>query len=153
MGHADPVRTDVRVTVALTTDALDVAAAHDAVLHPQAGGIGIFTGVVRNHHAGASVDHLVYEAWEERAEADLASAAAAIADQYPGARAVHAVHRLGRLEVGEVAVVCAVSAPHRDEAIAAASALIDRIKATVPIWKRETLTDGTVRWPASDERC
>jgi molybdopterin synthase catalytic subunit len=147
----DPVRDDIAVTVALTTDPLDVGAAHAAVTHPEAGGIGIFTGVVRNHHAGAAVDHLEYEAWEERAEGDLRAVTEQVAADFPGVRAVYAVHRLGRLEVGDVAVVCAASAPHRDEALAAASALIDRIKATVPIWKRETLTDGTVRWPACDD--
>lgn len=151
MTAMDPVRVDVAVTVALTTDPLDVGAAHAAVTHPEAGGIGIFTGVVRNHHAGAAVDHLEYEAWEERAEAELRGVAEQVAADFPGVRKLYAVHRLGRLEVGELAVVCAASAPHRDESLAAASALIDRIKATVPIWKRETLTDGTVRWPACDD--
>lgn len=151
MSAPDPVRSGVRVTVALTTDPIDVGVAHAAVSHPEAGGIGVFTGVVRNHHAGASVDHLEYEAWDERATGDLRAVAEQVAADFAGARGVYAVHRLGRLEVGDIAVVCAVSAPHRDEALAAASALIDRIKATVPIWKRETLTDGSVRWPACDD--
>lgn len=151
MGLADPVRAEVRVEATLTDLPLDVAAVHAAVVHPEAGGIGLFTGVVRNHHDGDAVDHLVYEAWEERAQSDLRAAAAWVADRHPGVRAVHVAHRIGRLEVGDVAVVCAASAPHRAEAIAAAADLIDRVKATVPIWKRETLVDGTVRWPACDD--
>ena len=73
-----------------------------------------------------------------------------VAAAHPSVRAVHVAHRIGRLEVGEVSVVCAASAPHRDQALAAASDLIDEVKARVPIWKRETLTDGTVRWPGCD---
>jgi molybdopterin synthase catalytic subunit len=146
----DPVREDVRIASLLTDQALDVAAAHDAVVHPEAGGIGVFTGLVRNHHEGDAVDHLVYEAWEERAEAALAEVARDVAERHPSVRAVYVAHRLGRLEVGDVSVVCAASAPHRDQALAAAGDLIEQVKAHVPIWKREHLADGTVRWPGCD---
>lgn len=146
----DPIRADVRVTSLLTDGALDLAAAHQAVEHPEAGGIGVFTGLVRNHHEGDAVDHLVYEAWEERAEAALAEVARDVADRHASVRAVHVAHRLGRLEIGDVSVVCAASAPHRDQALAAAADLIEQVKAHVPIWKRERLVDGTVRWPGCD---
>ena len=151
-GHAshDPDRTGVRVRTRLTHDTLDVAAAHADVEHPEAGGIGVFSGLVRNHHDGDAVDHLEYEAWEGRAEAMLDEVARAVAAAHPSVRAVHVSHRIGRLEVGQISVVCAASAPHRDQALAAASALIDEVKARVPIWKRETLLDGTVRWPGCD---
>lgn len=151
MSTTDPARQDVGVVVHLSERPLDVAAAHADVAHPEAGGIGLFTGVVRNHHAGAAVDHLEYEAWEEQAEPRLREVADAVVRDFPGVRAVHVSHRIGRLEIGEIAVICAASAPHRHEAIQAATALIDRVKDTVPIWKKETLTDGTVRWPACDE--
>ena len=151
-GHAahDPDRADVRVRCLLTRDPLDVGVAHDDVAHPEAGGIGVFSGLVRNHHDGEAVDHLEYEAWEGRAEQALAEVARDVAAAHPSVRAVHVAHRIGRLEVGEVSVVCAASAPHRDQALAAASDLIDEVKARVPIWKRETLADGTVRWPGCD---
>lgn len=148
--HHDPDRTGVRVRTLLTRDPLDVAAAHADVEHPEAGGIGVFSGLVRNHHDGDAVDHLEYEAWEDRAEQMLDEVARAVAVSHPSVRAVHVSHRIGRLEVGEVSVLCVASAPHRDQALAAASALIDEVKAQVPIWKRETLVDGTVRWPGCD---
>lgn len=148
--HRDPPRDGVVIDTHLTHDPLDVAAGHRAVEHPQAGGIGVFTGLVRDHHDGDPVDHLEYEAWAQRAEQALAEVAADVADRHPGVRAVHVAHRLGRLEVGDVSVVCAASAPHRGEALAAAAELIDEVKARVPIWKRETLADGTVRWPGCD---
>ena len=148
--HLDPPRGDVRVVTWLTRDPLDVAAAHRSVEHPEAGGIGVFSGLVRNHHDGAAVDHLEYEAWEDRATQMLDDVARDVAAAHPSLRAVHVAHRIGRLEVGELSVVCAASAPHRDQALVAAAALIDEVKARVPIWKRETLVDGTVRWPGCD---
>ena len=148
--HLDPPRADVRVDTHLTRDPLDVAAAHRAVEHPEAGGIGVFSGLVRNHHDGAAVDHLEYEAWEDRAGQMLDEVARDVAAAHPSLRAVYVAHRIGRLEVGEVSVVCAASAPHRGQALDAASALIDEVKARVPVWKRETLVDGTVRWPGCD---
>lgn len=148
--HLDPPRAEVVVRILLTTDPLDVATAHRDVEHPEAGGIGVFSGLVRNHHDGDPVDHLVYEAWEDRAREALDEVARDVAAAHPSLRAVHVAHRLGRLEVGDVSVLCAASAPHRDQAIAAAMALIDEVKARVPIWKRETLADGTVRWPGCD---
>ncbi len=148
--HHDPARTEVRVRTLLTRDPLDLAAAHTDVEHPEAGGVGVFSGLVRNHHDGDAVDHLEYEAWEDRAEQMLDEVARAVAAEHPSVRAVHVSHRIGRLEVGEISVLCAASAPHRDQALAAASALIDEVKAQVPIWKRETLVDGTVRWPGCD---
>ena len=148
--HRDPDRAGVRVRTLLTRQPLDVATAHADVEHPEAGGIGVFSGLVRNHHDGEAVDHLEYEAWEERAERLLDEVAHAVASAHPSVRAVHVSHRIGRLDVGEVSVLCAASAPHRDQALAAAAALIDEVKARVPIWKRETLADGSVRWPGCD---
>lgn len=151
-GHEwlDPPRHEVVVQTLLTTDPLDVAGAHRDVEHPEAGGVGVFSGLVRNHHDGDAVDHLVYEAWEDRAAEALELVARDVAAAHPAVRAVHVSHRIGRLEVGEISVLCAASAPHRGQALAAAADLIDEVKARVPIWKRETLTDGTVRWPGCD---
>lgn len=146
---ADPPRRSPTVVVRLQHEPLDVAGAHDDVLHPEAGGIGLFTGVVRNHHEGDDVSHLVYEAWEEAAVEALRAVADEVLASHPGVRAVHVSHRLGHLDIGDVAVVCAASAPHRDEALRAATALIDTVKERVPIWKQETLAEGDVRWPGT----
>lgn len=148
---ADPERGEPVVVVRLSADALDVGGAHQDVVHPEAGGIGLFTGVVRNHHGGEAVDHLVYEAWEEQAVAALRRVADEVVAEHPGVRAVHVSHRVGHLDVGDVAVICAASAPHRAEALAAATRLIDRVKEEVPIWKHETLLDGRTRWPRAGD--
>ncbi len=151
-GHPslDPPRDAVVVRTRLTSDPLDVAGAHRDVEHPEAGGVGVFSGLVRNHHDGDRVDHLEYEAWEDRAAEALELVARDVAAAHPSVRAVHVSHRIGRLEVGEISVLCAASAPHRGQALAAAADLIDEVKARVPICKREALSDGTVRWPGCD---
>lgn len=147
----DPPRREVRITTGLTTDVLDVGAAHDDVVDAEAGGVGVFSGVVRNHHDGRRVREITYEAWEELAPGALRDVADDVVARHPGVRAVHVVHRLGRLDVGEVSIVCAASAPHRDEALRAASALIDEVKERVPVWKREVFADGTVGWPGTSD--
>lgn len=145
----DPPRAEVVIEVGLARDPIDVGAAHDAVVHPEAGGVGVFTGVVRNHHDGQAVTGLVYEAWEERAPAALRAVADEVAERHAGVRAIHLVHRIGPLAVGDVSIVCAASAPHRAEALAAAADLIDLVKQQVPVWKREERADGEVAWPGS----
>ena len=147
----DPPRAAVRVVTRLTEEPLDVAAAHRDVEDRESGGVGVFTGMVRDHHDGEAVAHLFYEAWEDRARQALEEVAEVVARQHPSVRAVHVSHRIGHLEVGEVSVVGAASAPHRQQALAAAGDLIDEVKRRVPIWKRETLADGTVRWPGCGE--
>lgn len=143
----DPPRGDTRIHVHLTEEPLDVADAVAEVAHPQCGGIGVFLGAVRDHHEGAAVGSLEYEAWEEEARPALRAVAQRAVRRFEGVRAVHLSHRLGHLAVGEVSVIVAASAPHRAEAIAAAEALIDDLKRTVPIWKQEHLADGSSRWP------
>lgn len=151
-GRADPPRGEPEITVSLTEASLDPAAAVSAVSHPECGGIGLFAGAVRNHHRGDAVEHLVYEAWEQQVRPALREVAGQVLEAHPGVRAVYLAHRTGRLEIGELSVVVAASAPHRREAIAAAGALIDRLKETVPIWKQEHLADGGTRWPEDQDR-
>lgn len=143
----DPPRGDTRIHVHLTGEPLDVAGAVADVAHPQCGGIGVFLGAVRDHHGGAAVESLEYEAWEEQARPALHAVAQRVIRRFEGVRAVHLSHRLGHLAIGELSVIVAASAPHRAEAIAAAEALIDDLKRTVPIWKQEHLADGSSRWP------
>jgi molybdopterin synthase catalytic subunit len=129
---------------------VDECVAH--VQHEGAGGIDVFVGVVRNVSEGRAVTLLEYEAYPSMAEKEMERIAAEIAAEEPGVRlAVH--HRVGPLRVGEAAVVCAASAPHRGEAFRACRLLIDRIKERVPIWKREHGPDGAhwVGW--QDARC
>jgi molybdopterin synthase catalytic subunit len=115
---------------------LDARECIAVVSHPSAGGIDVFIGVVRDHNEGKAVTVLEYEAYASMAEKEMERIAEEIRAQFPGVRlSVH--HRIGRLDVGDVAVVCAASAPHRDEAFRACRLLIDLVKARVPIWKRE----------------
>lgn len=143
----DPTRQRTRITVDLTEDPLDVAQAVADVAQPECGGIGVFLGAVRDHHEGASVESLDYEAWEEEAVPAMRAVAEGVLERFTGVRAVHVSHRVGHLDIGDVSVIVAASAPHRGEAIAASEALIDDLKRTVPIWKHEHLADGTSRWP------
>ena len=112
-----------------------------AVSHPGAGGIDVFVGAVRDSNDGRAVTVLEYEAYASMAEKEMVRIASEIEGEIPGVR-LAVVHRVGRLVVGDVAVVCAASAPHRQQAFAACRALIDRIKERVPVWKREHGPDG-----------
>lgn len=147
----DPARREAHAEVLLTEDPLDVTAAVEAVGHPECGGIGVFAGAVRNHHAGEAVTGLEYEAWDEAAREAMARVADEVLAAHPSVRRVYVAHRSGRLTVGDLSVVTAASAPHRHQAIVAAQALIDGVKASAPIWKREELAAGGVRWPGSDD--
>lgn len=146
----DPPRADVRIDTGITAEPLDPGAAHRVVADPSCGGVAVFVGVVRDHHEGASVTGLTYEAWEDEAPAALRRVAREVAEEHTGVRAVYAWHRTGSLAVGEPSVVVAASAPHRAEALAACRELIDRLKAEVPIWKQEHLDGGGSRWPGID---
>ncbi|WP_262322184.1 molybdenum cofactor biosynthesis protein MoaE [Acidiferrimicrobium sp. IK] len=129
--------------VALTAEALPVAAAHDWVGRPWCGAEVVFTGTVRDHADGRSgVTSLDYEAYTEEVEPRLARLAAAARSQWPGLGRIVLWHRTGQMAVGEASVVVAVSAPHRGEAFDAARWAIDTLKESIPIWKHETWQDG-----------
>jgi molybdopterin synthase catalytic subunit len=123
-----------------------------AVSHAGAGAVDVFVGVVRETSEGRAVTRLDYEAYPTMAEAEMVRIAAEIEQEIHGTR-VAVLHRVGSLGVGEAAVVCAASAPHRAEAFVACRALIDRIKARVPIWKREHGPDGAAWVGWVDARC
>ncbi len=107
------------------------------------GGLTLFVGVVRDNADGRPVTEMEYEAYEPMAEGEMERIEADLAVRFPDVRVVMR-HRIGRLLVGEVAVVVAASAPHREEAFAACRAGIEEIKARVPVWKRERGPDGSV---------
>jgi molybdopterin synthase catalytic subunit len=129
---------------------LDELTAH--VAHPGAGAIATFVGVVRDHNDGRRVTLLEYHAYRTMAETELAAIAAEIERELPGVR-VACTHRVGELQVGDAAVVCAASAPHRGEAFRACRLLIDRVKERLPVWKREHGPDGPYWVGWQDARC
>ncbi len=139
----------VGVLFELTVDPLDARRLEAAVAHKGAGAICTFTGVVRDSSRGRSVTHLDYEAYAEMATLQMRKIGEEIAERWPEARVAMA-HRTGRLEIGEASVVVSVSCPHRAEAIAACKWGIDRLKESVPIWKKEHAADGTY-WIEGDE--
>jgi molybdopterin synthase catalytic subunit len=142
----------VTALVAIRHDALVVADAIAHVAAPSAGAIDVFLGVVRDHSEGRAVSRLEYTAYESMALAEMRRIADEIVQRWPGAR-LAAIHRLGALVVGDLAIVCAASAPHRAEAFDACRALIEAIKARVPIWKREHGPDGAAWVGWVDARC
>ena len=123
---------------------LSVDEVHSAVADPSAGGIALFTGTVRNHDHDRDVLHLSYSA-HPSAAAELRRVCEKVATEF-GATAIAAVHRVGDLDVGDLAVVVAVSCPHRAEAFTACRALIDQLKESVPVWKHQVFGDGESEW-------
>jgi molybdopterin synthase catalytic subunit len=115
-----------------------------AVRHPAAGGIATFVGVVREHDQGAAVDALDYSAHPTAPDV-LRQVAEEVAGHH-AVIALAAVHRVGHLEIGDLAVVVAVSAAHRGAALEACRELIDTLKARVPIWKHQLFSDGSDEW-------
>ena len=115
-----------------------------AVADPAAGGIALFAGAVRDSDHDRAVSGLSYSA-HPSAEAELRRVAEVIAGKYP-VIGIAAVHRVGDLAIGDLAVVLAVSCPHRAEAFDACRDLIDILKTSVPIWKHQRFGDGTAEW-------
>jgi molybdopterin synthase catalytic subunit len=113
------------------------------VAGPGFGAVATFVGLVRDHHAGRSVIHLEYSAYAEMAEARCA---AIVAEAETDGVRVALAHRLGVLEIGEAAVMVVVASAHREAAFATCRAVIERVKAEVPIWKRERYADGSESW-------
>lgn len=139
------VKSEFRKMFQLTDQAIDPRALCNAVRDPSAGGFASFEGWVRNHHEGREVSSLEYEAYPQLAQKEGARILAKICSEHDLV-AAQCVHRTGHLQIGEIAVCVAVSAAHRDAAFAACREIIDAIKATVPIWKKEHYTDGTSTW-------
>jgi molybdenum cofactor synthesis domain-containing protein len=131
---------------------LDLQEVIAAVTRPEAGAIATFAGAVRNHSMGQPVTKLEYEAYAGMAEKEMARIMQGICSEMPDVY-LAAIHRVGPLQVGDLAVICAASAPHRGEALRVCELLIDRIKESVPIWKREHGPDGPYWVGWQDARC
>lgn len=128
----------------LREDPLEPAEVLAAVEDPTAGGVNLFVGVVRDHDHGVEVDHLDYSAHPSALDR-LREVASGVAEEFDVV-ALAVVHRTGRLDVGDVAVLVAASAAHRGQAYDASRALIDRLKASVPVWKHQQFADGREEW-------
>ena len=124
-----------------TTDPIDSAALVRGIARPSDGAVILFEGVVRDHNEGKAVQSIVYEAYLPMAEKEMAAVVDGVRDAYPDV-AVAVVHRLGHLVVGDASIAIACASPHRAEAFEACRAVIDRIKKSVPIWKKERGPDG-----------
>lgn len=125
----------------LSDEPLSLDRVVDEVRDEQAGAIATFTGTTRIQSRGRTVTHLDYEAYEGMAERVMAEIAAGLQARYElSAVAIH--HRVGRVGIGDTSVVIAVSAPHRQDALAACKDAIDELKERVPLWKKEVYSDG-----------
>ena len=127
----------------LTDDPIDSQALVRQVMRRSDGAYVLFEGIVRDHHEGHAVESIFYDAYRPMAEKEIAAIVRGVEREYPDVAAA-VVHRLGNLVVGDSSIAIVAASPHRAEAFAACRALIDRIKETVPIWKKE-------RGPAGEE--
>ena len=148
LGYAEIVTTRQLVDggdtlLELTDQPLQVGQTYDWAVVPSAGAVVLFSGTARDHSEGREgVETLTYEAYEEAVLPALDNVANEMRKKWSAVRRIALIHRVGNVPVGESSVLVVVSAPHRPEAFDAARFGIDALKATAPIWKRETWKDG-----------
>ena len=135
----------------LTDDPIDPRALVESVLRRSDGAYVLFEGVVRDHHEGKAVESIFYDAYRPMAEKEIESIVREVQAQFPDV-ALAVVHRLGHLIVGDASITIVAASPHRAEAFAACRLVIDRIKETVPIWKKERGPDGE-EWVGWQGKC
>jgi MoaE-MoaD fusion protein len=133
-------------TTALTREPIDANRLIAAAKQGEDGAVVVFDGIVRNHTRGRQTLYLDYEAYEEMALKQIEDLATQARTRF-AVRHVTMIHRLGRLAVGETSVLIVVASAHRAQAFEASRWLIDTLKKTVPIWKKETFADGTIWAP------
>jgi len=129
--------------IALTSDPIDVTSALNYLQSSQAGAVDLFLGVVRDNTQSRSVDRLEYEAYDRMALSEMQKIVDSAHQCWPLLGCV-VIHRTGTLLIGETAVLIGVATAHRADAFEACRYIIDTIKQTVPIWKKEIFTDGEV---------
>ena len=134
----------------LTDQPIDASALELSIRLASHGASVVFSGVVRDHHQGRAVESIDYEAYQPMAEKEMDAVIEAVHASFPDV-AIAVQHRLGHLRVGDVSIVIVCTSPHRAEAFDACRAMIDRIKQTVPIWKKERGPEGEewVGWQSS----
>jgi len=130
---------------ALTEKPIDAGQAIAAVSGPGRGAVAVFLGTVRDQHGGRPVEKLIYSAYRPMALEGLERIVADLEAAHPDLRAA-IVHRLGEVPVGEASVVIAIGSPHRAAAYEASRTALERLKAEIPIWKREHYADGEAAW-------
>ena len=127
--------------VEITTNKIDIQQIIQSVVDPGAGGIDVFIGTTRDNAHGKRVLWLEYEAYEPMATATMKQIVVEAQTKWK-LNKISVIHRIGRVDIGEASVVIAVSSAHRDEAFKACRFLIDQLKQTAPIWKKEYFEDG-----------
>lgn len=135
----------------LTDEPINARALVDRVMRKSDGAYVLFEGVVRNHHDGKAVESIFYDAYRPMAEKEIEAITRDIEAQFPDV-SLTVVHRLGHLAVGDSSIAIVAASPHRAEAFAACRLMIDKIKETVPIWKKERGPDGE-EWVGWQGRC
>jgi molybdopterin synthase catalytic subunit len=148
VGLLPPVSGGCQSVTALTREPIDADRLVAAAKHGEDGAVVVFDGIVRNNTRGRQTLYLDYEAYEGMAEKQIRELAAEACAKF-AVRHVAIVHRLGRLQIGETSVLIVVASAHRAQAYEASRWLIDTLKKTVPIWKKETFVDGAV-WAAGE---
>ena len=128
----------------LTHEPIDPLQAERSVADPAHGAVLLFLGLVRNHHQGRAVDRITYSAYPAMAEPRLTSICEELGAELGATVCV--IHRLGTIEIGEASVVIASSSAHREACYEANRRCLERLKAEVPIWKREHYSDGSKAW-------
>ena len=131
--------------ISLTHDPIDYFVLTESIRSVSSGAVVLFLGTVREQTGGRRTVALDYEGYPEMARAKLAELEAAARCRWPIDR-VGIVHRLGHLDLGDISVAVAVSCPHRQQAFEAGKFLIDELKVSVPIWKKENWDDGSTEW-------
>jgi len=140
--------------IGVQKNTINVSEAIGDLTHPEVGGLALFLGTVRNEFEGRASLGLYYDAYADLAEEEMSRIADEMLAEFD-IRGLVFIHRIGELALGETAVLVAVSASHRDQALQACQVGIDRIKARVPIWKKERWADGESSWhddSKTDER-
>jgi molybdopterin synthase catalytic subunit len=129
--------------VAITQSELDIKVITEEVYNDQSGAVSVFVGNVRNATNGRNVLRLEFETYEKMALLEMRKIVDKAKEKWP-ITAASIVHRIGNLAIGDTAVIIAVATPHRADSFAACQYMIDTLKQTVPIWKKEIFEDGEV---------
>jgi molybdopterin synthase catalytic subunit len=140
--------TAIVVCAELSERVIELAQHEALVLHRAAGAVVGFAGMVRDHDGGRAVTRLEYSA-HPSAQDVLAEVAAEVAAHAAGVRAIAVSHRVGMLDIGDAALVAAVAADHRAAAFETCAALVNAVKARLPVWKHQSFVDGSDEWVGS----
>lgn len=129
------------VFCSVSEKAIEISDAYQFVQSEKAGGIDIFVGTIRNHNEGKTVERLEYHIYDDMVEKEFLKIIDETTGKWPVEK-IYVNHRKGELNIGDVAVIVAVSTVHRSEAFEACRYVIDELKHRAPIWKKEITTEG-----------